>query len=186
MKPESNFKLKALIVGIDGEDKGFSINNLLTLAYIEDIKSASVQMHISLTDTADGALSEMSGMEPVYIEFEDSEGNNFNQNLMVYDIQARVIQGSKSKGTLVCCSPDLINNASTKVSRRFGTGGGKTIDKIVKEDILEELLGTSRDIDARPTKNTFSFISPFWSPFTMINYLASKSCLLYTSPSPRD
>ena len=151
MKPESNFKLKALIVGIDGEDKGFSINNLLTLAYIEDIKSASVQMHISLTDTADGALSEMSGMEPVYIEFEDNEGNNFNQNLMVYDIQGRVLQGSKSKGTLVCCSPDLINNASTKVSRRFGTGGGKTIDKIVKEDILEGLLETSRDIDARPT-----------------------------------
>ena len=175
MKPESNFKLKALIVGIDGEDKGFSINNLLTLAYIEDIKSASVQMHISLTDTADGILSELSGMEPVYIEFEDSEGNNFNQNLMVYDIQGRVLQGSKSKGTLVCCSPDLINNASTKVSRRFGTGGGKTIDKIVKEDILEGLLETSRDIDARATKNTFSFISPYWSPFTMINYLASKS-----------
>ena len=65
MKPESNFKLKALIVGIDGEDKGFSINNLLTLAYIEDIKSASVQMHISLTDTVDGILSELSGMEPV-------------------------------------------------------------------------------------------------------------------------
>ena len=175
MKPESNFKLKALIVGIDGEDKGFSINNLLTLAYIEDIKSASVQMHISLTDTVDGILSELSGMEPVYIEFEDNEGNNFNQNLMVYDIQGRVLQGSKSKGTLVCCSPDLINNASTKVSRRFGTGGGKTIDKIVKEDILEGLLETSRDIDARATKNTFSFISPYWSPFTMINYLASKS-----------
>ena len=175
MKPESNFKLKALIVGIDGEDVGFSINNLLTLAYIEDIKSASVQMHISLTDTVNGDLSRISGMEPVFIEFEDSEGNNFNQNLMVYDIQARVIQGSKSKGTLVCCSPDLINNASTKVSRRFGTGGGKTIDKIVKEDILEEILGTTRDIDARATKNTFSFISPYWSPFTMINYLASKS-----------
>ena len=175
MKPESNFKLKALIVGIDGEDKGFSINNVLTLAYIEDIKSASVQMHISLTDTVDGILSELSGMEPVYIEFEDNEGNNFNQNLMVYDIQGRVLQGSKSKGTLVCCSPDLINNASTKVSRRFGTGGGKTIDKIVKEDILEGLLETSRDIDARATKNTFSFISPYWSPFTMINYLASKS-----------
>ena len=175
MKPESNFKLKALIVGIDGEDKGFSINNLLTLAYIEDIKSASVQMHISLTDTVDGILSELSGMEPVYIEFEDNEGNNFNQNLMVYDIQGRVLQGSKSKGTLVCCSPDLINNASTKVSRRFGTGGGKTIDKIVKEDILEELLSTNRDIDVRETRNTFSFISSYWSPFTMINYLASKS-----------
>ena len=81
MKPESNFRLTALIVGIEGEDKAFSINNLISLAYIEDIKSASVQMHITLTDTNDGILSETSGMEPVFIEFEDSEGNNFNQNL---------------------------------------------------------------------------------------------------------
>ena len=175
MKPESNFRLTALIVGIEGEDKAFSINNLISLAYIEDIKSASVQMHITLTDTNDGILSEMSGMEPVFIAFEDNDQNAFEQNLMVYDIQARMISEGKSKATLVCCSPDLINNAATKVSRRFGSGGGKTIDKIVKEDILEEILGTTRDIDARTTKNTFSFISPYWTPFTMINYLASKS-----------
>ena len=175
MKPESNFSLTALIVGIEGEDKAFSINNLISLAYIEDIKSASVQMHITLTDTNDGILSEMSGMEPVFIAFEDNDQNAFEQNLMVYDIQARMISEGKSKATLVCCSPDLINNAATKVSRRFGSGGGKTIDKIVKEDILEEILGTTRDIDARTTKNTFSFISPYWTPFTMINYLASKS-----------
>ena len=175
MKPESNFRLTALIVGIEGEDKAFSINNLISLAYIEDIKSASVQMHITLTDTNDGILSEMSGMEPVFIAFEDNDQNAFEQNLMVYDIQARMISEGKSKATLVCCSPDLINNAATKVSRRFGSGGGKSIDKIVKEDILEEILGTTRDIDARTTKNTFSFISPYWTPFTMINYLASKS-----------
>ena len=175
MKPESNFRLTALIVGIEGEDKAFSSNNLVSLAYIEDIKSASVQMHITLTDTNDGILSEMSGMEPVFIAFEDNDQNAFEQNLMVYDIQARMISEGKSKATLVCCSPDLINNAATKVSRRFGSGGGKSIDKIVKEDILEEILGTTRDIDARTTKNTFSFISPYWTPFTMINYLASKS-----------
>ena len=175
MKPESNFKLKALIVGVDGEDKGFSINNILSFTYIEDIKSASIQMFISLTDTNDGVLSKISGMEPVYIQFEDNEGNTFAKNFMVYDIQARMIQDGKSKVKIVCCSPDLINNAATKVSRRFGAGGGKTIDKIVKEDILEELLTTTRDIDARPTKNTFSFISAYWSPFTIINYLASKS-----------
>ena len=38
----------------------------------------------------------------------------------------------------------------------FGSGGGKTIDKIVKEDILEGLLETNRDIDVRETRNTFS------------------------------
>ena len=159
MKATTNFKLKKLLVGIEGADVAFTINNLLTLTYIEDIKSASIQMYISLTDTKEGKLSRIAGMEPVLIEFEDHDGNNFTKNLMVYDIQARMIQGGKSKGTLVCCSPDLINNAATKVSRRFGSGGGKTIDKIVKEDILEGLLETNRDIDVRETRNTFSFIS---------------------------
>ena len=132
-------------------------------------------MHISLTDTNEGSLSNVQGMEPVFVEFTDHLGNKFSKNLMVFDVQARMIQDGKSKGTLLCCSPDLINNAAAKVSRRFGSGGGKTIDKIVKEDILEGILETGRNIDARATKNTFSFISAYWSPFTMIQYLASKS-----------
>ena len=175
MKPQGNFQLERIVVGIGGTDTMFTINNLLSLKYIEDIKSASIQLHISLTDTNEGSLSNVQGMEPVFVEFIDHLGNKFSKNLMVFDVQARMIQDGKSKGTLLCCSPDLINNAAAKVSRRFGSGGGKTIDKIVKEDILEGILETGRNIDARATKNTFSFISAYWSPFTMIQYLASKS-----------
>ena len=47
MKATTNFKLKKLLVGIEGADVAFTINNLLTLTYIEDIKSASIQMYIS-------------------------------------------------------------------------------------------------------------------------------------------
>ena len=86
MKATTNFKLKKLLVGIEGADVAFTINNLLTLTYIEDIKSASIQMYISLTDTKEGKLSRIAGMEPVLIEFEDHDGNNFTKNLMVYDI----------------------------------------------------------------------------------------------------
>ena len=175
MKSSSNFQLDRLIIGINGEDRVFTISNLLTLTYIEDIKSASMQVFISLTDTAEPVLSTVQGMEPVYIEFSDDLGNNFSSNLVVYDVQAREIQNGKSKGTLLCCSPDLINNAVAKVSRRFGSGGGKTIDKIVKDDLLVGILGTERNIDARKTKNNFSFVSAYWSPFTIIQYLAAKS-----------
>ena len=151
------------------------INNLLQLQYIEDIKSASTQIFITITDTAEGSLSKINGMEPVFISFEDSNENVFTNNFMVYDVQGRMIKDGKSKGTLCCCSPDLINNAATKVSRRFGTGGGEKIDKIVRDDILTNLLSTQRSITVEPTKNKFSFISSYWSPFTMIQYLASKS-----------
>tara|TARA_S200000501_G_scaffold82396_1_gene74527 strand:+ start:3520 stop:4827 length:1308 start_codon:yes stop_codon:yes gene_type:complete len=173
--PTSNFKLTSLIVGIDGEDTMVGINQLLQLTYIEDIKSASTQIFITITDTAGGNLSKINGMEPVLISFEDGDENVFTNNYMVYDVQGRMIKDGKSKGTLCCCSPDLINNAATKVSRRFGTGGGEKIDKIVRDDILRNLLSTQRSITVEPTKNKFSFISSYWSPFTMIQYLASKS-----------
>ena len=171
----SNFKLTSLIVGINGEDTMVGINQLLQLQYIEDIKSASTQIFITITDTAEGSLSKINGMEPVFISFEDGDENVFTNNYMVYDVQGRMIKDGKSKGTLCCCSPDLINNAATKVSRRFGTGGGEKIDKIVRDDILTNLLSTQRSITVEPTKNKFSFISSYWSPFTMIQYLASKS-----------
>ena len=171
----SNFKLNSLIIGIDGQDTMVGINQLLQLRYIEDIKSASTQIFITITDTAEGSLSKISGMEPVYIEFEDDQENKFINDFIVYDIQGRMIKDGKSKGTLCCCSPDLVNNAATKVSRRFGTGGGKQIDKIVGEDILTDILGTAREIVVETTKNKFSFISAYWSPFTIIQYLASKA-----------
>ena len=175
VNPTSNFKLTSLIVGIDGEDTMVGINNLLQLQYIEDIKSASTQIFITITDTAEGSLSKINGMEPVYISFDDDQENTFTNTFIVYDVQGRMIKDGKSKGTLCCCSPDLVNNAATKVSRRFGTGGGKQIDKIVGEDILTDLLATNRGIIVEPTKNKFSFISSYWSPFTMIQYLASKA-----------
>ena len=175
VSPTSNFKLTSLIVGIDGEDTMIGINNLLQLQYIEDIKSASTQIFITITDTAEGSLSKISGMEPVYISFDDDKKNTFTNTFIVYDIQGRMIKDGKSKGTLCCCSPDLVNNAATKVSRRFGTGGGKQIDKIVGDDILRDLLSTDRGVIVESTKNKFSFISSYWSPFTMIQYLASKA-----------
>ena len=175
VNPTSNFKLTSLIVGIDGEDTMVGINNLLQLQYIEDIKSASTQIFITITDTAEGSLSKINGMEPVYISFDDDQENTFTNTFIVYDVQGRMIKDGKSKGTLCCCSPDLVNNAATKVSRRFGTGGGKQIDKIVGEDILTDLLATNRGVVVEPTKNKFSFISSYWSPFTMIQYLASKA-----------
>ena len=97
----SNFRLKSLIVGIDGEDTMVSINQLLQLRYIEDIKSASTQIFITITDTAEGSLSKINGMEPVFISFEDSNENVFTNNFMVYDVQGRMIKDGKSKGTML-------------------------------------------------------------------------------------
>jgi len=175
MIKSGNFKLVNIAVGIEGTDYGFSINQLMSLKYTESIKSASVRMEIQLTDTRDGVLSAVQGMEPVYVEFEDHLENNFTTTLVVYDVQDRLVINGSSKATLLCCSPDLINNASTKISKRFGGGGGSTIDIIVT-DIIENILTSQREIvDFAATKNKFSFVSCYWSPFTIIKWLASKA-----------
>jgi len=175
MIQEGNFKLVNIAIGIGGTDYGFTINQLMSLKYTESIKSASVRVEIQLTDTETGALSAVQGMEPVYVEFEDHLENNFGTDLVVYDVQDRLVVDGKSKATLLCCSPDLINNAAAKISKRFGTGGGDTINNIVT-DILENILTTSRElVSFAPTKNKFSFISCYWSPFTIIKWLATKA-----------
>ena len=38
---------------------------------------------------------------------------------------------------LLICTYDLVNNAATKLSRRFGKGGGKKISDIVRTEILK-------------------------------------------------
>ena len=96
VSPTSNFKLTSLIVGIDGEDTMIGINNLLQLQYIEDIKSASTQIFITITDTAEGSLSKISGMEPVYISYDDDKKNTYTNTFIVYDIQGRMIKDGKS------------------------------------------------------------------------------------------
>jgi len=175
MIKSGNFKLVNIAVGIAGTDYGFNINQLMSLKYTESIKSASVRMELQLTDSRSGVLSAVQGMEPVYVEFEDHLENSFSTTLVVYDVQDRLVIDGKSKATLLCCSPDLINNAAAKISRRFGEGGGKAIDIIVS-DILENLLGTERAlVDFATTKNKFSFVSCYWSPFTIIKWLASKA-----------
>ena len=75
------------------------------------------------------------------------------------------------------CKVDFLNNAANKISKRFGKGEGKKIDDIVKKEILEDLLGVdeTRLRNFEPTINNFSFVSPYWNPFTAIRWLAGRA-----------
>ena len=75
------------------------------------------------------------------------------------------------------CKADFLNNAANKVSRRFGKGQGKKIHDIVKKEILQDLLGVQEEklVNFEPCVNNFSFVSPYWNPFTAIRWLGSKA-----------
>ena len=115
-KGTNNFKLETCAIQVSGEICSFGDNQLLSLKYTEDIKRASIHVELRLTDSQNGILSTLQGMERVTLSYSDHKGTNLTHELVIYDIQDRTSSGSKSKATLMCCSPEFIDNAAIKLS----------------------------------------------------------------------
>ena len=172
---QSNFQLVNFFIG---DYPPIGVNQVLYVKYTEDIRQASITMEVQVTDSESGFLSDLQGMEPVFIRIADSENKTeLGGEFVVYDIQDRRNIGGKSSAVLMLCTPDFLNNAANKVSRRFGKGMGIKIHDIVKNEILTDLMGIQpeRLLNFEPCVNSFSFVSPYWNPFTAIRWLASKA-----------
>jgi hypothetical protein len=172
---KSNFNIVGFFIA---DYPPVSTNQVLYVNYIEDIRSATMLMDVQITDTESGFLSQLTGMENVFLVVDDSEGKTqLGGDFVIYDIQDRKNIGGKSSAVLRLCKTDFLNNAANKISRRFGKGGGNKIDRIVKKEILQDLMGIdpNRLVDFEPTLNKYSFISPYWNPFTAIRWLAAKA-----------
>ena len=172
---QSNFQLVNFFIA---DYPPIGVNQVLYVKYTEDMRQATTTMEVQITDSESGFLSDLQGMEPVFIRIADSEGKTeIGGSFVVYDIQDRRNVGGKSSAVLMLCTPDFLNTAANKVSKRFGKGMGIKIHDIVKEEILGNLMGVDpeRLLNFEPCVNSFSFVSPYWNPFTAIRWLASKA-----------
>ena len=172
---KSNFNIVGFFIA---DYPPVNTNQVLYVNYIEDIRSATMLMDVQITDTESGFLSKLTGMENVFLVIDDSEGKTqLGGDFVIYDIQDRKNISGKSSAVIRLCKTDFLNNAANKISRRFGKGGGAKIDRIVKKEILQDLMGIEekRLVDFEPTLNKFSFISPYWNPFTAIRWLAARA-----------
>ena len=172
---KSNFNIVGFFIA---DYPPIQTNQVLYVSYIEDIRSATMLMDVQITDTESGFLSKLTGMENVFIVADDSEGKTqLGGDFVIYDIQDRKNISGKSSAVIRLCKTDFLNNAANKISRRFGKGGGAKIDRIVKKEILQDLMGIDKNrlTDFQPTLNKFSFISPYWNPITAIRWLAARA-----------
>ena len=97
------------------------VNQVLFVRYTEDMQSATILMEIQITDSESGIVSELTGMENVFIQIGDSEDRTqIGGDFVIYDIQDRKNIGGKSSAVLMMCKVDFLNNAANKISRRFG------------------------------------------------------------------
>ena len=172
---QSNFKLVNFFIA---DFPPIGVNQVLYVKYTEDMRQATTTMEVQITDSSTGFLSSLQGMEPVFIRIADSENKTeIGGSFVVYDIQDRRNIGGKSSAVLMLCTPDFINNAANKISRRFGKGMGIKIHDIVKNEILINLMkiDEKRLSNFEPCVNSCSFVSPYWNPFTAIRWLAAKA-----------
>jgi len=172
---KSNFNIVGFFIA---DYPPVNTNQVLYVNYIEDIRSATMLMDVQITDTESGFLSKLTGMENVFLVIDDSEGKTqLGGDFVIYDIQDRKNISGKSSAVIRLCKTDFLNNAANKISRRFGKGGGAKIDRIVKKEILQDLMGIDKNrlVDFEPTLNKFSFVSPYWNPFTAIRWLAARA-----------
>ena len=172
---KSNFNIVGFFIA---DYPPLNTNQVLYVNYVEDIRSATTLMDVQITDTESGFLSKLTGMENVFLVVDDSEGRTqLGGDFVIYDIQDRKNISGQSSAVLRLCRTDFLNNAANKISRRFGQGGGAKIDRIVKKEILQDLMGIdkARLTDFEPTLNKFSFVSPYWNPFTAIRWLAARA-----------
>ena len=172
---QSNFQLVNFFIA---DYPPIGVNQVLYVRYTEDIMSATMLMEIQVTDSETGFLSSLEGMENVFIRIADSENaTELGGDFVIYDIQDRRNIGGKSSAVLMLCKVDFLNNAANKISRRFGKGEGKKIHEVVRKEIMIDLIGVdeSRLLNFEPCVNNFSFVSPYWNPFTAIRWLAAKA-----------
>ena len=89
---QSNFQLVEFLIA---DYPPIGVNQLLYMKYTEDIMSATMKMEVQITDSESGMLSELTGMENVFIRVADSEGaTELGGDFVIYDIQdRRTVQG---------------------------------------------------------------------------------------------
>ena len=189
---QTNFRLIKFQIGIASKDEsgetGYVIvdltsNHLMELHYIEDITKSNILIMLKINDSGTGICDAIVGMEPVEIIWTDDsigkgmEGNVYKQSMIIYDVKDRIVKdGRQSSAVLYCISVDALRNSATKISRRFGKGGGESTSDIVEELITRDLASSKPfKIDKSITK--LSFVSPYWDPYTIISWLAWRSIL---------
>ena len=72
---QSNFILRDFIIAAGGEEYRFTPNHLTYLRYTEDISSAAIRIEAQITDSETGIISELQGMEPIIVGWEDQKEN---------------------------------------------------------------------------------------------------------------
>ena len=96
----------------------------------------------------------------------------FEKEFYIYKLQNRTIRKRAQTYILHFCSKELITSANSKVAKSFSGSISDTVKNIFSDP---KFIGSNSTLYVDKTKNSYSFIAPYWTPFETINWLTGKS-----------
>jgi hypothetical protein len=150
------------------------IGMIAEISIYEDIFSNTISGHLLLEDSLDLINTlplvgeeqfELSLLTPTLTV-------GIAKTFYVYKLQSLVTKKRSQTFMLNFCSRELIFSANSKVSKAFS---GNITDTVVSIFRDPRYLGSTSELFVDKTKNSYSFIAPYWSPIETINWLTGKS-----------
>lgn len=140
----------------------------------EDIFSNTMSGYVLIQDAIDLINTlPLIGQELIKIDFQTPTlDNKVSKIFYIYKLQNRMAYKRSQVYILNFCSQELISSSNTKISKAFAGNITDTVSTIFNDN---KYMAAQSALYVEKTKNSYSFIAPYWSPLETINWLTAKS-----------
>jgi hypothetical protein len=157
--------------------EGVSLDILAMIAEItiyEDLFSTTLSGHIMIEDSNDLINTlPLIGQELFSLRIKTPTLQTFVDKIFyVYKLQARNSKKRVQTYMLNFCSRELITSSNSKVAKSFSGNITDSVESIFRDP---RYLASDSLLYLDRTKNSYSFIAPYWSPLETINWMTGKS-----------
>lgn len=144
------------------------------ITLFEDIFSNTMSGHVIIQDSFDLINTiPLIGQEQFRLTLQTPTlSSKIQKTFYIYKLQNRVISKRSQIYTLNFCSKELIFSSNSKISKAFSGNISDTVTSIFSDP---RYLASDTKMFMERTKNSYSFIAPFWTPLETINWLTGKS-----------
>lgn len=165
--------LKAILISSTG--KSLDISAMVAdLSIFEDIFSNTMTGYVLLEDAMDLINTlPLIGQEQLVIDVQTPTlDQRIQKTFYVYKLQGRKVKKRVQTYMLNFCSRELIYSANSKVAKAFSGNIGDTVGSIFRD---ARYMASEAPLSVEKTKNTYSFIAPYWTPLETVNWLTGKA-----------
>lgn len=165
--------IKAEIISSSGVS--IDVTNMIAeITMYEDLFSNTMSGYLLISDANDMISTlPLIGEEILSLEVQSPTlDNSIKKIFYIYKLQHRSIKKRSQTYMLNFCSQELIKSSNTKISKAYS---GKISDTVSSIFVDPRYMASDSVLFIEPTKNSYSFIAPFWTPLETINWLTAKS-----------